>query len=126
MSSLSSFSIVKMEVFRCSIRSYALLFIYVLTCSWYTYHLTLHRLRQVLDLHHGYPMCQPHEVCMNASEHLLHIHTHDVISSSPPSMMMETVRPLWSYICIHMRDHHYVLSHKNMSFGSIYQKKQKK
>ena len=85
-------------------------------CLWHTHHLTLHGLRQVLDLRHGYPMCQLHEVDMNALEHLLHMHTCNFISSSPPSMMREAFRPPWSSICIHMIGCHYVLSHKNMSF----------
>ena len=46
--------------------------------------------------------------------------------SSPPSMMRETVSLPWSNIYIHMTDCHYVSSHQNMSFESIYQKTQKK
>ena len=88
-------------------------------------HLALHSLRQVLDLRHGYPMCQAYKFCVDALERLLRIHTHDVISYSPPSMMRETVRPPWSNIYIHMTDCHYVSSHQNMSFESIYQKNTK-
>ena len=91
-----------------------------------THHLTLHGLRQVLDLRHGYPVCQLHEVGMNGLERSLCIHTHNIISSSPPSIMREAFRPSWSYICTHMIGCHYVLScKKKCLFDSIYQKTQK-
>ena len=88
--------------------------------------MALHGLRKVLDLHHGYSVCQSHEVGMNALECPLCIHTHDVVSSSPPSMIRETIRSLWSNICIHMTYCHYVSSPQNMYFESKYQKTQKK
>ena len=86
----------------------------------------LHGLRKVLDLHHGYWVRQAYEVCVNALEHPLHIRTDDIVPSSPSSMTREIARPPSSYICIHMTGCHYVSSRKNMSFGSIYQKTQKK
>ena len=91
-----------------------------------TNHLVLHGLGQVLDLCHGYPVRQVYEVCVNALACPLCIRTHDIFSSSPPSMTRETFWPSWSYMCIHMIDCHYVSSHQNMSFESIYQKTQKK
>ena len=89
-------------------------------------HLMLHGLRKVLDLCHGYPMSQAYKVYVDDLEHPLRIHTHDVISYSPLSMMRESIRLSWSNICIHVIDCHYVSSHQNMSFESIYQKTQKK
>ena len=53
-------------------------------CSWYANYLALHGLRKVLNLHHGYSMCQSQEVGMNSLEHPLRIHTRNVISSFPP------------------------------------------
>ena len=85
----------------------------------------MHGLRQVLDLRHGYPVCQAYKVCVDDLECLLHIHTHDIISSSPPSMTREAIRLPWSNICTHMTGCHYVSSRKNMSFESIYKKTQK-
>ena len=82
--------------------------------------------RKVFDLRHGNSMCQTNKVCVDALECMLCIHTRDIISSSSSSMTRETVRPPWSNICTHMIDCHYVSSHQNMYFESIYQKTQKK
>ena len=49
-------------------------------------------------------MSQSHKVGMNALEHSLRIHTCDVISSSPPSMMREALWPPWSHIFTQMVD----------------------
>ena len=76
----------------------------------------LHGIKKFLDLRHGYLVCQAYKFCVDALEHSLHIHTHDVISSPPPSMKRETVRPPWSNICIHMTNCHYVSSHQNDVF----------
>ena len=95
-------------------------------CSWYSNHLALHGLRQVLDLRHGYSMCQMNKVRVDYLECPLRIRTHNIITSSPSSMMRKSIWPSWSYICIYMTDGHYVSSHQNMSFEFIYQKTQKK
>ena len=63
-------------------------------CSWYTHHLILDGLRQVLKLRHGYSICQPHKFCVDALERSLYIHTHDVISSSPLFMMREALKDI--------------------------------
>ena len=55
-------------------------------CSWYTNHLTLHGLRKVLHLRHGYPVCQANEVCVDDLECPLRIHTHNLIASLLSSM----------------------------------------
>ena len=84
--------------------------------SWYTNHLMLHGLRKVLNLCHGYSLCQSNEVRVDALERPLQIRTHDIITSSPPSMMRKSIRPLWSYIFIYMIDCHYVSSHQKHVF----------
>ena len=60
--------------------------------------------------------------CFGASA----LHPHPWCHLLVPSIYDEkNVRPSWSYICIHMTGCHYVSSHKNMSFESIYKKTQK-
>ena len=85
-------------------------------CSWYSNHLAMHGHRQVLDLHNGYPLCQLNKVHVNSLEHMLCIHTYNIITSSPPSITWKAIWPSWSYICIYMTDCHYVSSHQKHVF----------
>ena len=71
-------------------------------------------------------MCQPHKVGMNALERLLRIHTHDIISSSPPSMTREALWPLWSHIFTQMVDVTMYYHPKICLFDSINQENTKK
>ena len=95
-------------------------------CAWYTHHLSLHSLRQVLDLHHGNHVSQSHEVGMDALEHSLRIHTGDIVSSSPPSMTWEALWSPWSHICTWMVDVIMYCHPKPCLFDSINQENTKK
>ena len=72
------------------------------------------------------PLCQAKEVCVNDLEPPLHIHTHDLITSSPPSMTRKYIWPSWSYISIYMTECHYVLSHQKHVFWFHISKNKKK
>src|SRR5713101_7030606 len=95
-------------------------------CAWYTHHLTLHGLRQVLDLHHGNSMSQSHKVGMNALECSLRIHTRDFISYSPLSMTREALWPPWFHICTQMVDVTMCCRAKTCLFASVKSRKYKK
>ena len=83
---------------------------------WHAHHLSLHGLRQVLELRHGNSMIQSYEVGMNALERSLRIRTCDVI---PSSLSIYDVGSSLVAVVPHMHMNgrcHYVLSRKNMSF----------
>ena len=95
-------------------------------CPWYSNHLALHGLMQVLDLCHGNPMCQMNEVHVDALERTLPINTHDLISYSPSSMTREPIWPSWSHIFMYMIEYHYISSHQKHVFFISYIKKHTK
>ena len=79
--------------------------------------------------HHLFPLVDDEEIHLdhvNALECSLHIHTHDLITSSPPSMMRKAIWTSWSYICVYMIDCHYVSSHQKHVFWFHISKNKKK
>ena len=94
-------------------------------CMGYTHHLSVHRLRQVLDLHHGNPMHQPNKVCVDVLEHTLHIHTRYIITSPPSTVSRKSIQSSRTNICVYMTSINMCHHPKTCFLISLYQKIQK-